>query len=257
MTVDPRRATVFGQAAELYDRRRPTYPIAAVDDVLAAAPGARDLVDVGCGTGKLAVLFAARGLRCTGVEPDPAMAAVARRNLPDAQIVESRFEDWDAPAGSVDLVTSGQAWHWVDPAGAVPKAAHVLRPGGVLAIVNNTPRDGGMDLRAETDPLYEAAQAGMSASSVVFCWPVDEAAQRAAIADSGLFAIEETWHHDWDNPMSAEAYGELIQTHSDHRLLAPDRLAWLVDNVSRAIEQHGGVVTMRYRTTVTLARTPA
>ena len=68
--------------------------------------------------------------------------------------------------------------------------------------------------------------------------------------------VATAWHHDWDDPMSTEAYGELIQTHSDHRLLPPDRLAWLVENVRRAIERHGGVVTMRYRTYVTLARNP-
>ena len=257
MTIDPRRATVFGEAADLYDRRRPTYPDAAVDYILDAAPGARDLVDVGCGTGKLTVLFAARGLRCTGVEPDPAMAAIARRNVPEAQIVESRFEEWDAPADSADLVTSGQSWHWVDPAVAVPKAAHVLRPGGVLAIVHNTPREGGHDLRMVLDPFYNAVADTMPQPSVVFVNPFQDAPPRAALVEAGLFDVDDEWHVDWDDPMSAEGYSELLQTHSDHRMLPPDRLAWLVDSVRGAIEQHGGVVTMRYRTTVTLARTPA
>lgn len=257
MPIDPRRATVFGQAADLYDRRRPTYPAAAVDHVLAAVPHARDLVDIGCGTGKLTTLFAARGLNCTGIEPDAAMAAIARHNLPATPIIETRFEDWDTPADSADIITSAQSWHWVAPAVAVPKAARTLRPGGVLAIVNNTPRDGGHDMRAVLDPVYDAVEQGMPDTSVVFVWPVEEEAQRGAIEAHERFTLDPPWHHDWDDQMTAAAYSELVQTHSDHRLLPPDRLAYLVDNTRRLINENGGVVTMRYRTNVTLARTPA
>ena len=37
------------------------------------------VMDVGCGTGALASLFAARGHRVTGVDPAPAMLDIARR----------------------------------------------------------------------------------------------------------------------------------------------------------------------------------
>jgi SAM-dependent methyltransferase len=37
---------------------------------------------------------------------------------------------------SVDAVFVGEAFHWFDPAAAIPELARVLRPGGSLAIVS-------------------------------------------------------------------------------------------------------------------------
>jgi SAM-dependent methyltransferase len=49
-----------------------------------------------------------------------------------------------APAGSADAVLLAQAWHWVDPARAVPEIARILTPGGRLGLVWN--------LRDESEP---------------------------------------------------------------------------------------------------------
>ncbi len=73
---------VFGEVAETYDRARPGYPDVVVDDIVARAPqteGMR-LLEVGCGTGKATVPFAARGFDLVALEPSEEMAAVARRN---------------------------------------------------------------------------------------------------------------------------------------------------------------------------------
>ena len=70
------RAESFGAGARAYDRARPSYPSALIDDVLADGP--RAVLDVGCGTGKLARLIAERGVPVLGVEIDERMAEVAR-----------------------------------------------------------------------------------------------------------------------------------------------------------------------------------
>ncbi|WP_460492072.1 hypothetical protein [Dactylosporangium cerinum] len=55
------RARVFGEVADDYERFRPDYPPALIDDVLAYAglDGAAAL-EVGAGTGKATVAFAER-----------------------------------------------------------------------------------------------------------------------------------------------------------------------------------------------------
>src|SRR5436305_13648679 len=72
--------TRFSGRADLYARHRPDYPAAARDFLIGrcglGAPGAL-LVDVGCGTGISARLFAARGVRVVGVEPNEDMRALA------------------------------------------------------------------------------------------------------------------------------------------------------------------------------------
>ena len=45
------RSRLFDQQAEAYDRFRPTYPDAVIDELLGPVPAGLDVLDVGCGTG--------------------------------------------------------------------------------------------------------------------------------------------------------------------------------------------------------------
>src|SRR5215831_14247247 len=115
MNREPR--LVFGRVAERYDRVRPSYPSALVDDVIALAAGGRGL-EVGAGTGKATLMFARRGIAVDAVEPSAEMASIARRrcaDFPDVTISEVDFEDWDGDRHAYALVFSAQAWHWVAP----------------------------------------------------------------------------------------------------------------------------------------------
>jgi ubiquinone/menaquinone biosynthesis C-methylase UbiE len=89
---------VFGEDAALYDRVRPSYPDELIDDVVALVGVPSRAVDAGCGTGKATVMLAARGVEGVGVEPDPAVAAIARKklqNYPRWRVDVSDFEGWD------------------------------------------------------------------------------------------------------------------------------------------------------------------
>ncbi|MEO3791262.1 class I SAM-dependent methyltransferase [Nonomuraea sp. B10E15] len=123
--------------AEAYDRVRPAYPDALVDDVLAyAGLGGAPAVEVGAGTGKATAMFAARGTDLTAVEPDSAMAAVLNRRLggrPSVRVVVSPFEEF-RPDRAFGLLFSAQAWHWTSPEARWRKAAEVLAPGGAVAL---------------------------------------------------------------------------------------------------------------------------
>jgi predicted TPR repeat methyltransferase len=88
---DRSRAESFGNAAQLYDRARPTYPPELVDRLL--SDGTRRVLDIGCGTGIAGALFAARGCQVTGVEIDARMAAVARTKGLEVEVAS--FEQWD------------------------------------------------------------------------------------------------------------------------------------------------------------------
>src|SRR5215470_6380795 len=96
--IDSVRARSFGVAAADYDRYRPRYPDALVDDVVAMLPG-RDVLEVGAGTGIATAAFAARGLAMTCVEPDAEMAALLSAKLAghvDVRVEVATFQDWAA-----------------------------------------------------------------------------------------------------------------------------------------------------------------
>jgi SAM-dependent methyltransferase len=123
---DRRRASSFGDDAEQYDRVRPSYPSALIDQLMTERPAT--VLDVGCGTGITSRLFEARGCDVLGLEPDARMASVARRQ--GTAVEGGTFEHWDAGSRRFDLLIAGQAWHWVDPHLGASKAAEVLHPGG-------------------------------------------------------------------------------------------------------------------------------
>ena len=49
-------------------------------------------------------------------------------------MIVDRFESVQLPPASFDLVVSATAFHWVDPAVGISKAAQLLRPGGWLVL---------------------------------------------------------------------------------------------------------------------------
>jgi SAM-dependent methyltransferase len=134
-SLDTVHARSFGAAAAQYERGRPTYPAEALDWLLPA--GARRVLDLGAGTGKLTRLLVARGLDVVAVEPSDGMRDELARVLPGTRALAGPAEQIPLDDGAVDAVLVAQAWHWIDPERAVPEVARVLAPGGTLGLLWN------------------------------------------------------------------------------------------------------------------------
>jgi SAM-dependent methyltransferase len=230
--------------AERYDRARPTYPAQLIDELLAGKHPR--VLDVGCGTGKVARLFRARGCEVLGVEPDARMAEVAQSHGIEVEI--AKFETWDPRSRRFDLVVSGQAWHWVDPSVAPGKAAAVLPPEGRLAVFWNVPRHDAQT-RVALDAVYLRFAPALARESVPLgTMPSDHAADIAAIAATQLFTTCEVRTYGWTRRYSREEWLDQLGTHSDHLTLPRPQLAALLEGVGAAIDQLGGSITVHYET---------
>lgn len=129
------QARSFGAAAVQYDKGRPSYPEVAVDWLLPV--GARTVLDLGAGTGKLTQRLVARGLAVVAVEPSERMRDQLTHALPEVRALAGSAEQIPLPDGAVDVVLVAQAWHWVAVDEAVPEVARVLGRRGRLGLVWN------------------------------------------------------------------------------------------------------------------------
>src|SRR5262249_32304991 len=235
MTAERLRARVFGEVAEDYDRFRPDYPDELVDDVIAYVgfPSECDVaaLEVGAGTGKATVAFAARGLGITAIEPDAAMAAVLRTRLAGAPAVtvrETTFEGYQ-PERRFNLLLSATAWHWTDPATRWERAAAALVPGGALALMWHHTRvadpvlDAGIaEAHRELVPTVDWWTHPVTDADMAATWPHGELADRDEFGDLAV----RTYRWPWTLPTSD--FVSLLTTHSAYLMLAEsDRMAIL------------------------------
>ncbi|QRX91481.1 MULTISPECIES: class I SAM-dependent methyltransferase [Streptomyces] len=103
---------------------------------LPAAPG--DVLDLGCGTGSLALLATEQGHRVTGVDRSPAMLARARTKLAGRPATFVVGDAAQPPVGErrFDAVLVRHVlWALPDPSAALRHWAALLAPGGRLVLV--------------------------------------------------------------------------------------------------------------------------
>jgi len=138
-----RYAQVFDDVAEEYDRERRGYPDELIDAACRAAGlGAGDRVlEVGCGTGLLTAPLLARGLAVDAVDPGANMIRLARRRVGEGAAVRfhhARFEEVALPGVPFAAVFSATAFHWIEPEVGWARAASLLAPGGMLALLQHS-----------------------------------------------------------------------------------------------------------------------
>jgi demethylmenaquinone methyltransferase/2-methoxy-6-polyprenyl-1,4-benzoquinol methylase len=136
---------MFDRIARVYDRMNSVMTAGMhhrwrerAADLARVGPGSRAL-DVGTGTGDLAIELARRGAAVTGLDFAPAMLDVARRKAPDID-----FERGDALAlryedARFDAVTVGfGARNFSDLDRGLREMARVTRPGGRVVVLEIT-----------------------------------------------------------------------------------------------------------------------
>jgi len=137
----------------------------------------RSVLDAGCGTGRVAIELARRGVHVVGLDADPGMLAAARAKAPGLEWVLADLSEFELPAGDGSrrfdcAVMAGNVMIFVVPGteGAVlERLATHLCPGGVVVA--------GFQVMADRLPLerYDdlAAAAGLELADRFATWDRD------------------------------------------------------------------------------------
>jgi ubiquinone/menaquinone biosynthesis C-methylase UbiE len=140
-----------------YDRFRPRPPRALLDVLCRYARDERPalVVDLGCGTGLSTREWSGRAEHVIGIEPNPAMLAVAEP-APGVEYREAFAGETGLDDRCAHIVTCSQSLHWMEPETTFAEAARILRAGGVFAAYDyDTPPI----VDPEVDEAFRAYQA--------------------------------------------------------------------------------------------------
>jgi SAM-dependent methyltransferase len=256
--TDPReRRESFDEVPDIYHRIRPGYPGALFDDLFDLLPERPLVLEVGPGTGQATRDLLAGGATVRAVEIGPALAEKLRQLLPASQLTVTvgDFEHVPTDEASYDCVFSATAYHWIEPGAQRDRPAALLKPGGVVAIVDliqvDSPNDRGFFAAAQ--PIYARYGEGHTGPPAPRRDEVDPP-MRSALRHDGRFTDLEVRRYDWDQTYSASEYRQLMLSYSGTQSMEPAPRQGLLDDMEEFVrEQFADRVTRPLVVTLTTA----
>lgn len=176
----------FGRHSQDYADHRPGFPASfyqRLDGVICLRESRA--LDLATGPGTIALELGARGSFVVGIDRSAEQIATATRLAKERGLDDRvRFrianaEHTGEDAGSFDLVTAGQCWHWFDRGAALEEIRRVLRPSGVLAIASYSYLAKVSSVARDTEALVLEFNPSwsMAGSSGIFPEQIDEVIQ--------------------------------------------------------------------------------
>jgi len=204
------RRDLFKGTAEFYDRFRPPYPAALLDDLRARVPldDRSRLLDLACGTGQITFGLAAHVGQVCAVDQEPesiefAALKARRLGLTNVRWIAAAAEDV-ALEGVFDLVAIGNAFQRLDRDAVARRLVPHLREGGCVALLwGGTTWSGDRQWQRVLRDMFEHWMDAVDARARVPAgWekamdedPHEHVLRRAGLSYEGLseFSVVERW----------------------------------------------------------------
>lgn len=199
-----------------------------------------DVLDLAAGTGKLTRALAALGHRVTAVESLPEMIEHLHAAVPAVTTIEGTAEAIPVSAGSFDVVTVAQAFHWFDQLVALAEIGRIMRPGGTLGLIWNT--------RDEAEPwVAELSEAATGQGRDGAVW---EAEVKEVVEASALFGPLERETFLFTQRLDLNMLLDLVLSRSYCAVLPPAERRPVLDRVEEIFAAHeqDGTIELPYVT---------
>lgn len=257
-----------GEVAGFYSKYRRGYSPAVTDWIAEAfrLNSQGIAVDLGCGTGQLAIPLAAHARAVIGMDPEPDMLAQAK-DAADGQgctnITWLLGSDRDLPAitgligeGALAAITLANSIHLMDHERLFRQARSLLRPGGGVAVLAN-----GTPLWQQRTPAADALRACLEQWFKVkltsACGTDPESRERyaAALRAAGYADVRDTVLVDYEDELDVEhVIGNLYSATPADRLPSSGLRPVFEERIRQALPDRS--FTERVRVSVLTGRVP-
>ena len=265
MPIDNGLKWTFDTVASAYEKFRPGYPdelYQMLFDYISLNESC-SVVEVGIGGGQAALPILKTECDLTAVEYGEQLAKLCKEKFtefPNFHILTGKFENTDFPDNTYDLVYSASAFHWVPEQIGYTKVFSMLKKGGVFARFANHPyRDkGNPQLSEEINRIYAEYyyKYHHREQKVLTEYSAEQALQRAKIAEKYGFEDIKYALFYRTRTFSASEYCSLLGTYSDHIAIEESIRTEFFSQIEKAINRHGGSITLYDTIDLQLARKP-
>ncbi|MFB8238117.1 class I SAM-dependent methyltransferase [Kitasatospora purpeofusca] len=256
-----------GDVAGYYAKYRRGYPPQAIDALQEAfGLGTEDVVlDLGCGTGQLALPLSGRVRSVIGMDPEPDMLRLAGEAAAEQGIGNATWllgGDRDIPAlgtllgrGSLAMTVIGNAIHWMRHEELFHALVPLLRPGGGIAVVAN-----GTPLWLQENNWSPALRAGLERHFGTGLAPScgtlaqDRDRYRRALRAAGLAEVREVVVEYTDDLTLEQIVGGVHSAVPADRLPAPEDRPAFAEYVRQCLPAGRDTFTEHVRVAILTAR---
>lgn len=238
--------------AQSYERFRPGYPKQVAKTIFLIADYSPNdtILEIGCGTGKGTEILIEQGARVHAVEPNVGMGKIAESKFSAEQFSWSActFEQFTANGETYPLVTSAQAFHWVDQKVAFDRCHELLRPEGALAVYRNNRKYDNEFSRRE-----HQIQVQLNGCDPHELWnenyyeAMAECVTEFIKLSDGSFHRPQVYEFDHTVRYSTEEYIGLLNTFWDDSSNTPN-WTFVLEHIADLIESMGGTIDYTYTT---------
>ncbi|SDF80683.1 Methyltransferase domain-containing protein [Fontibacillus panacisegetis] len=236
----------FNEEVENYEKWRPTYCDELFKDIIEYShiEQGKKAIEIGIGTGQATRPFLETGCELTAIELGKDLAEYSKLKFLDYKnftVCNTAFEDFECPNGSIDIIYSATAFHWIPEQIGYPKVSKLLKTGGTLALLWNRPF-----VSRENDELHQNIQRIYQkyrpSSTQIMEYDTERyEGRKKTIQAYGFREIVFKLYH-LTRTFSSSDYIDLLNTYSDHRTMPSTTKVLFENEIKEAILRFGDVL---------------
>ena len=264
---DKQRRALFGSHAAAYGDGRPGYPPEVFDHLRSSCgltPGCQ-VLEIGPGAGQATGPLLDAGADVLAVELGEEFGSLLRTRFADRrlEVRSGEFETIDLASESFDLIAAATSFHWISPQQGLDRVAHLLKPGGSIALWWNhfgdpdrlDPfRDAVQPILQQYAPQFADSVAG-GAGIGAHPYALDVEARTAEIDSNAKFGPVEHVLTPWSTTQTVDEMKRFLRSFSSWMALDLDVRTDLLDAIGHLIvTKFGGAVERPFLTAIYTAR---